>query len=144
MDTVLPFGLRSAPKIFSAIADALEWILLDQGMSLILHYLDDFLTMGRANTTECQHNLELMTRLCEFLGVPLKVEKLEGPTEVLIFLGIILDTLKLEIYLRIEESNQGAEKKRLLHQEGTPQAHWEPSACHKSGYSRMNISVEND
>ena len=24
MDTVLPFGLRSAPKIFSAVADALE------------------------------------------------------------------------------------------------------------------------
>ena len=99
IDTVLPFGLRSAPKIFSAIADALEWILLDQGVSLILHYLDDFLTMGKPNTTECQHNLELTTRLCEFLGMPLKVEKLEGPTEVLIFLGIILDTLRLEIRL---------------------------------------------
>ena len=25
IDTALPFGLRSAPKIFSALADALEW-----------------------------------------------------------------------------------------------------------------------
>ena len=106
IDTVVPFGLRSAPKIFSAIANALEWILLDQGVSLILHYLDDFLAMGKANTTECQHNLELITRLCKFLGVPLKVEKLEGPTEVLIFLGIILDTLRLEMRFptdRLEE-----------------------------------------
>ena len=31
VDTVLPFGLRSAPKIFSSIADALEWILLKKG-----------------------------------------------------------------------------------------------------------------
>ena len=27
VDTVLPFGLRSAPKIFTAIADAVQWIL---------------------------------------------------------------------------------------------------------------------
>ena len=27
VDTALPFGLRSAPKIFNALADALEWIV---------------------------------------------------------------------------------------------------------------------
>jgi len=27
MDRMLPFGLFSAPKIFSAIADAVQWIL---------------------------------------------------------------------------------------------------------------------
>jgi hypothetical protein len=26
-DTALPFGLRSAPKIFSAFADALAWVM---------------------------------------------------------------------------------------------------------------------
>ena len=36
--TALPFGLHSAPKVFSAISDALEWILFDQGMS---SYLDN-------------------------------------------------------------------------------------------------------
>jgi hypothetical protein len=99
IDTVLPFGLRSAPKIFSAVADALEWVLLEQGVSRLLHYLDDFLTMGDANTTECQNNLELIKRMCKFLGLPLKVEKLEGPTMVLTFLGIVLDTQKLEMRL---------------------------------------------
>ena len=57
MDTVLPFGLRSAPKIFLAVADALEWILLEQGVSVCLHYLDDFLMIGKANTEECNCNL---------------------------------------------------------------------------------------
>lgn len=33
MDTCLPFGLRSAPKIFTAVADALQWILSHQGGS---------------------------------------------------------------------------------------------------------------
>ena len=42
VDTVLPFGLRSAPKIFSAVADTLEWILRSRGVTYLLHYLDDF------------------------------------------------------------------------------------------------------
>ena len=34
--------LRSAPKIFSAVADAVQWMMVQQGISDILHYLDDF------------------------------------------------------------------------------------------------------
>ena len=26
MDTILPFGLRSVPKVFNAVADAQEWV----------------------------------------------------------------------------------------------------------------------
>ena len=41
-DATLPFGLRSAPKIFNALADALLWILRAHGVSHLMHYLDDF------------------------------------------------------------------------------------------------------
>ena len=43
IDTVLPFGLRSAPKIFSAVADALLWMIAQRGVHHALHYLDNFL-----------------------------------------------------------------------------------------------------
>ena len=43
MDRSLPFGLRSAPKIFNAIADFLAWVLHHNSIPYILHYLDDFL-----------------------------------------------------------------------------------------------------
>ena len=56
VDKVLPFGLCSAPKIFSAVADTLEWILCKQGVTSSIHYLDDFLTMGSADN--CQRNLQ--------------------------------------------------------------------------------------
>ena len=49
IDTALPFGLRSAPKIFTAIADAAEWIVKQQGVEFIIHYLDDFLIVTVAN-----------------------------------------------------------------------------------------------
>ena len=56
IDTALPFGLRSAPKIFCAVSDTLEWILLQASISSCLHYLDDFLTLGAAESEECSHN----------------------------------------------------------------------------------------
>ena len=46
MDTALPFGLRSAPKIFTAVADAVEWIAKQEGVGFVIHYLDDFLVVG--------------------------------------------------------------------------------------------------
>ena len=33
IDTTLPFGLRSAPLIFSAVADALAWMMQQRGVS---------------------------------------------------------------------------------------------------------------
>ena len=46
LDDTLPFRLRSAPKIFNAVADALEWILKHRGIRYIYHYLDDFIVLG--------------------------------------------------------------------------------------------------
>ena len=46
VDSVLPFGLRLAPKIFNAVADGLQWVMLSKGVRFIFHYLDDFVTVG--------------------------------------------------------------------------------------------------
>ena len=42
MDTRLPFGLRSAPKLFTALADAAQWLIRTRGVTCCLHYLDDY------------------------------------------------------------------------------------------------------
>jgi len=57
INRVLPFGLRSAPKLFSAVADAIQWILYKKGINKGLHYLDDFiLVAGDLHTAECQRD----------------------------------------------------------------------------------------
>ena len=94
---------RSAPKIFSSVADALEWILLQHGVSLSLHYLDDFFTAGAANSSQCRDNLDLIIAICEWLGIPLKREKINGSTTVLNLLGIELDTFCSELRLPAEK-----------------------------------------
>ena len=77
VDTALPFGLRSAPKIFTALADLLEWIFRRGGVDHVDHYLDDFILLGPAHSGKCRKALDAVLESCERLGVPLAVEKLE-------------------------------------------------------------------
>lgn len=99
IDTCLPFGLRSAPKLFNILADFLAWIPKQNNVSFLIHYLDDFLTMGPPSSLACQHNLDTIIKICNRLGVPLTLEKVEGPSTSLPFLGIVLDTVKMEARL---------------------------------------------
>ena len=101
IDTVLPFGLRSAPKIFNAVADAVEWIVCQQGVSMVFHYLDDFLIVGNPHTKDCTVQLSVLREVFEHLGIPVAMEKLEGPATVLTFLGIEIDTKEMILRLPI-------------------------------------------
>ena len=102
VDTCLPFGLRSAPKIFNAMADALEWIIANKGRSFIefiIHYLDDFLFGGSPGSDSCRRSLDLALRMCSLLGFPVMTEKVFGPSTTLEFLGFLVDTISMEIRL---------------------------------------------
>jgi len=98
-DTRLPFGLRSAPKIFSAVTDALQWSMRRQGVSWVAHYLDDYITMGPLSTAVCQKNLDVMLMLCRRLGIPVAPAKCEGPSTILVYLCFELDTDNLVVRL---------------------------------------------
>ena len=77
-DTRLPFGLRSAPKIFIAVADALQWSFQKQGVSWMAHYLYDFITQGPPNSDVCKRNLDIMLAPCRRLGVPVTQQSAQG------------------------------------------------------------------
>ena len=56
------------------------------------HYLDDFITIGPPAAGVCGENLERILVVCRVLGVPMAMDKLEGPSYCLTFLGIEIDT----------------------------------------------------
>ena len=100
IDTCLPFGLRSVPKLCNILADFLSWILDQKGTVPTIHYLNDFLMMGSTKSLTYYRNLEIMMEASEQLGIPLALDKLEGPSHRLTFLGIILDTEQMQVRLR--------------------------------------------
>ena len=91
VDGMLPFGLHSAPKIFTAVVDALEWILRCRGVTTVDHYLDDFVTLGPPASPLCGAHLDTILHTCSELGLPLAMDKLDGPTSCIVFLGIEID-----------------------------------------------------
>ena len=72
----MPFGLRSVIKLFDILAD-LVLIAQNTGVTYLIHYLDDYLTMGLLTSATCQQNLDTFTSLCAGLGVPLASDKLK-------------------------------------------------------------------
>ena len=96
IDSSLPFGLRSSPKIFNAIADAVEWIPKEAGDDTDLHYLDDYLLIGAPASAECNQALEPLLQVFDELGLPITVE---GPVTQLTFLGFELDSTAMEVRL---------------------------------------------
>ena len=95
IDCQLLFGLASAPAIFSALSEALEWVLHQRGVRAVIHYMYDFLLMGTPGTLECSRALATTIATCTELGVPLVEDKTEGPVTELSFLGIQLNTARM-------------------------------------------------
>ena len=103
VDPMLPFGLRSAPKIFNALADALHWHLRQSGIEHIEHYLDDYIIIGPPQLPQCAEFLRILLRECSSLGVPIAEHKTCGPTTSLVFLGIEIDSDKGELRLPLDK-----------------------------------------
>ena len=95
----LVFGSRSSPKIFDNLSVALCWIAT-QNYSIpnVLHLLDDFLVV-LPDTSEAASITDRFLHIFDSLGVPLAVHKTEGPSTCLEYLGIILDSVKMEARL---------------------------------------------
>ena len=103
IDTVLPFGLRSSAKIFTAIADAAEWIAHQSGIQFIIHYLDDFLIIGAPTLTECVAALKALIAIFKKLGLPLAIKKVEGPLMQIDFVGFELDSQYMQVRLPLDK-----------------------------------------
>ncbi|CAJ0961692.1 unnamed protein product [Ranitomeya imitator] len=69
----------------------------------VLHYVDDFLFVGPVGSSICLNTLNRFIRLCNFFGVPLAHEKTVVPSHSIEFLGITLDSQKMESRLPIDK-----------------------------------------
>lgn len=103
-DKALPFGCSISCATFDRFATFLESAVLRRSpVGRLLHYLDDFLFGGRRNTRECQIIMSHFHSCMSDLGVPVAREKTEGPTTVLVFLGLELDSDEMVVRVPIDK-----------------------------------------
>lgn len=98
-DTCLPMGCSSSCQIFESFSTAVEWITLNKlGCSHVVHVLDDFLFVEASESTT-RMALNNFLRVCEHIGIPIAQDKTYAPSQQMEFLGITLDSVRLEARL---------------------------------------------
>jgi len=105
------FGCSISPKLFETFSTFLEHIIKSRlPNKKLLHYLDDF--SGGHNTKEgCEGNMKIFSETMHELGVPLADERTEGPSHVLVYLGLELDSESMVV--RIPKENVDEVVKKL-------------------------------
>ena len=118
-DKVSPFGLRSAPFIFNQFSDTIEWILACEiTTSYVDKILDDFLiiepmSLEPSYDQDARVSLKAVLLTFQALGIPLAPGKTIGPSQVLEFWGIELDSNTMEA--RLPQDRVEKVKKELMH-----------------------------
>ena len=87
------------PKAVHCVADAIGWALVQSGIPLQLHYLDDFLFFIPPESTQSQLVLPHILHVLDSLGVPVAAQKIDGLVTTVTFLGITVDTARSELRL---------------------------------------------
>ena len=77
----------------------MEWIVRQEGVDFTIHYLDDYLVVGAPASQECAEALTTVLGVFEHLGLPVAMDKLDGPWSRLTVLVFELDSSTLEIRL---------------------------------------------
>lgn len=98
----LPFGLASAPRVFTKILRPVAATMRKKGIRLIV-YLDDTLVLAQSQTTLKKHIASVAETLCN-LGFTLNHKKsVLEPTQSIEFLGFIVNSLTMSISLPQEK-----------------------------------------
>ena len=92
-------GCARSCRTFENISTALEWLAKNYlEIPLIIHLQDDFFLVS-PTFAGCQAQLSNFLSFCEFLSIPMAPDKTIGPSCVLYFCEIELDSMLMEARL---------------------------------------------
>lgn len=98
----LPFGLSSAPRVFTKLLRPVVSFLRERGVRCVI-YLDDILIMNTSREGSQEHTALVVT-LLECLGFQVNYQKSHlVPIQILEFLGFVVDSIKRELRLPKEK-----------------------------------------
>lgn len=100
--TRLPFGLSTAPALFSWLTAEVNALLRINGVSASLVYIDDFIVYADSQTA-CADALALLKDICRRLNIKLDPDKTEGPTQRITILGYTIDTTAMMVSIPPEK-----------------------------------------
>lgn len=106
INKVVVFGSSRSCRIYSEFAESLAHITeyLDPLHQRPNEYLGDLLT-GGASCENCDSSLQTYLDLCEEINFPISEENTVWSTQIIVFLGLLLNTITRTISIPIEKQN---------------------------------------
>ena len=100
--TCLPFGLASAPRVFTKILRPIVGFLRSRGIRCVI-YLDDLLLLHQNRDTLKEHTATALA-LLEALGFLVNYPKsMLDPSQIMVFLGFTINSIRKELSLPTEK-----------------------------------------
>ena len=96
VDLALPFGSAISCAIFKDIATLIHWLFEQRTSIQFIHYLDDYLWVHK-NFLVCLKAGHVVREVAEEVGLPLAEDKFVGLAQVLDFLGLTIDSIRMAI-----------------------------------------------
>ena len=115
----LPFGLLSAPWIFTKTLKPALALLREMGVRLIA-YIDDILILAESQE-QARNHAEALVYLLQCLGFKVNQKKsVLEPAQVMEFLGFTVDTVHMELKLPLEKIQRAHAQANLNLQSAQP------------------------
>ena len=120
VDKCLPFGSSISCALFQEVSDAIRYLLEHKiaykvpSNRSINNYLDDFLFIARTLTI-LNWMIQQFLDLCEMVGIPINMKKTEWATQVIVFLGFLLNGKMFTISVPNEKRELAIHLLQLVH-----------------------------
>jgi hypothetical protein len=104
IDKCLLMDCSVSCNLFEKFSIFLQWVVETRcGLHSVDHYLDDFILVGRKFSNDCSTLMNTLMDVCDELGVPIAEYKTVGPSNIITFLGFIIDTVLMMVRIPEEK-----------------------------------------
>ena len=107
-DKALPFGSSISCSHFQWVSNAIAHIVKYRTSKNLVNYLDDYLFASFMKFW-CNSQIREFLKVCAEIGFPVSMEKTFWGTTVLVFLGLLIDTMKQVVMIPTEKINRAFE-----------------------------------
>lgn len=106
-DKCMPFGCSISCSSWEKMATFLEFLVKQNSpVGDLKHYVDDYLFAGKAQKSDCAYIMQCFLDCSARLGIPIAVEKNEGPKTKIVFLGLEIDSTEMVVRMPMEKVKQ--------------------------------------
>ena len=98
VDKCLPFGATISCAIFQDFSNSVAHIVSYKTNKPVLNHLDDFFFAAFLGLL-CNKQVYTFLQICQMINFPVSIEKTYWVTKLLVFLGLLLDTVEQMVWI---------------------------------------------